>query len=210
MANKVYTYIQERIIKQLEEQLKEMSKDPSKVFSWVKPWGTLGMPFNDQTGKFYKGINTLLLYKGGAYLSYKQIQARGYSLKPKAEKFMVVFWKPIPRKPEEEASEENEIMEDSNRSKQYNFVLRYYTVYHESDIVDFQRKHHPQEISKVALTLDEKETRASNTLTSYCEGEGIRLNISQSDAAYYIPSLDSICCPALSQYKKNFRVFKYS
>lgn len=202
MKNKVYQYVQEHVIKNIESQLEEMKKDPSQKFSWVKPWGAAGMPFNDNLGRYYTGINTLLLYKGGPYLTEKQIKDRGWKLKPNAEQHMVVFWKPIPKKKGKadntEDDESTEMGEDKKNEK-FIYMLRYYIVYHGSDIEGFVQKHHIRE-NKKDETLDEAQDHAYNTLTSYCEGENISLKVTESNQAFYRPSDDLIQVPELSQY----------
>ena len=199
MSNKVYEIIQKQVIKNITKQLKEMEKDPNVKFSWVKPWGDksfgVDMPFNDNKGNYYRGINLLLLDKGGAYLTEKNIADRGYVLKQGAKWNMVVFWK-FPKKEDEDKDIEDIETEGKHRVP----ILRYYKVYHESYIEGFERKHHIEQDTVQDWTLDGKEKRLEDILTEYCLGQGIHLNIANSRNAYYSESLDKINIPELSQY----------
>lgn len=65
--SKVYEYVQDRIIRALEEAIENGGPAP-----WRKPWKG-GIPKNYITKIPYQGINLLLL-EGGSYLTFKQIQ----------------------------------------------------------------------------------------------------------------------------------------
>ena len=112
---------------------------------------------------------------------------------------MVVFWKVNKKKGKEDSEDDSEAMGEDEKDKDYSFVLRYYKVYHESEIEGFERKHHVKR-DEWQPTMDEKQEHASNVLTSYCDEEGIKLQITETNEACYMPSSDSIKCPELSQY----------
>lgn len=197
--SKVYEMIQKRIINSVMQQLEDMKKDPSLTFHWVKPWnGT--RPFNDVTGKYYTGINLLLLERSGAYLTWNQIQDRKLRVRKGAKAVPVVFWKITEKESDADMSEEDE----GNKIKKY-FVLRYYNVYHESDIVDFKRKHHVEDLS-VEHTPEEDQKLLYSVLKSYCSSEEIPFIEEESDRAYYIPSKDEVHIPSSRQFK-NYNEF---
>lgn len=199
MASKVYEIVLKQIVADLKAQIEEIKKDPTVRFSWIKPWGSSGMPFNDDRGRYYSGINLLILKKGGAYLTPKVIKERGLTLKQGARYDIVYFWAPtIPKKAEEE-DEDAEIADEVQVERKRRLVFKFYKVYHESQIENFERKHH--KLGDMPSTSD-VETRAVDSLQSYCEHENISLNVHESHDAFYLPTADSITVPDPRQFKR--------
>ena len=85
----VYEIVTQRITEQLERG----------TIPWKQPWlgGDAGLPRNLVSGKAYRGINTLLLGSLGHatpdFLTFKQAQALGGSVKKGSHGFPIVFWK---------------------------------------------------------------------------------------------------------------------
>lgn len=108
-----YEIVTESIIKQLE----------SGVAPWRKPWGT-ETPANLVSKKEYRGINIFLLasqgYGSRYWVTYRQAQALGGSVKKGQHGSKVVFWKIG------EYSKENE---QGETEKHTSILLRYYTVF---------------------------------------------------------------------------------
>ena len=109
-----YEIVTESIIKQLE----------SGVAPWCKPWRT-EPPANLVSKKEYRGINIFLLasqgYGSRYWVTYRQAQALGGSVKKGEHGSKVVFWKI-----DEYRKENKEIGETENRKS---ILLRYYTVF---------------------------------------------------------------------------------
>jgi len=109
-----YEVVTESIIKQLE----------SGVAPWRKPWRT-EMPANLASKKEYRGINVFLLaslgYGSQYWLTYRQAQALGGSVRKGEHGFKVVFWKI-----DEYRKENKETGETENRKS---ILLRYFTVF---------------------------------------------------------------------------------
>lgn len=177
-SSKVYDYVTEKIISQLE----------SGVIPWHKPWvGTTAI--NYVTRKPYRGINSLML-EPGEYLSFKQIKERGGSIKKGAKAHMVVFYK-IYKKMIEGAESEGE-----GELKKF-FLLRYYNVYQLKDVEGIESKlqtfeHNPiEEAEKIVL--------------EYVGGPKI-VNL-DLDSAYYSPSRDIINMPLKEQFKDSEKYY---
>jgi antirestriction protein ArdC len=87
MANQVYTYVTERIIKALDKG----------TIPWRKPWSGADGPMNFITKKPYRGINQVLLsiseFSSPYWLTAKQLFDKGGSLKPNQEYSIIVFFK---------------------------------------------------------------------------------------------------------------------
>lgn len=86
----VYEVITNRIIEQLEQG----------VAPWQKPWsarGDAGLPHNFATKKAYRGINVWMLtctgYPSPAFLTFKQAQDLGGTVRKGEKGYPVVFWK---------------------------------------------------------------------------------------------------------------------
>ncbi len=115
MSN-VYEIITDRITKQLE----------AGTVPWQKPW-IGGSAQNLVSKKEYRGINPFLLacagYASPYWVSYKQAQDLGGTVKKGEKGFPVVFWKWLDKKDPD--AQEGEI---SSRDKRVP-MLRYYTVF---------------------------------------------------------------------------------
>jgi antirestriction protein ArdC len=109
-----YEIVTEFIIKQLE----------SGVAPWRKPWGT-ETPANLASKKEYRGINIFLLasqgYGSRYWVTYRQAQALGGTVKNGQHGSKVVFWKISEHRSENQKSEETE-----NRKS---ILLRCYDVF---------------------------------------------------------------------------------
>jgi len=97
--NKVYQFITDRIIAQLEKG----------VVPWKQPW-IGGAPRNLVSKKAYRGINVLLLtmrgYGNPYWVTFKQAKDRGGSVKKGEKSTPVVFWKLLEKEDEEGNIEE--------------------------------------------------------------------------------------------------------
>jgi antirestriction protein ArdC len=115
----VYQIITDRIIEQLGRE----------TVPWRKPWTEAGHPQNLLTKKPYRGVNVLLLtslgYAQNYFLTLKQVNAAGGTVRKGEKGNIVVFWKKI------EKSKDSEGDDESSR-----FVLRYYYVFNVSQCED--------------------------------------------------------------------------
>jgi antirestriction protein ArdC len=109
-----YEIVTASIIKQLE----------SGVAPWRKPWRT-GTPANLVSKKEYRGINIFLLasqgYGSRYWVTYRQAQALGGTVRNGQHGSKVVFWKIG------ELRRENQETEETENHK--SILLRYYTVF---------------------------------------------------------------------------------
>lgn len=173
MENKVYDYVTEIIINQLE----------GGIIPWSKPWSG-SRAVNFVTRKPYRGINALIL-DGGEYLSFKQVQELGGCVKKGAKSHMVVFYK-ISAKLVEGAE-----IEEKGKFKRF-FLLRYYNVFRLRDVEGIESKldsfeHNPIE-------------KAENISNGYSKGPKV-IN-EDLNSAYYSPSKDIINMPKMKQFKE--------
>jgi len=83
----VYQIVTDKIIGMLE----------AGVVPWRKPWSSAGLPRNLVTKKPYRGINHFLLsaskYISPFWLTYKQANELGGSVRRGEQSTLIVFWK---------------------------------------------------------------------------------------------------------------------
>lgn len=176
MSKNVYEMVTERIIEQLE----------NGIIPWQRPWtGTKEGAYNRISGKPYSLLNQMLLLHTGEYASFKQWTEAGGHIRKGEKSEIVAFWKLQPIK--EELEDGTEII------KQIPF-LRYYNVFHISQVDGVEPKEKPE------LTEHEPITEAENIKEVYKNREHIEINEIISNRAFYSPTMDYIQVPCKEQY----------
>ena len=195
----IYAEVTDRIIKQLEQG----------VIPWHKPWKSVCTPFikapvdlrkvafNRITKTAYSCLNQMLLSRVGEYASFKQWTELGGKIRKGAKSEMVVFWKWIDIKVEEE---------DENGEKKIRIKkvphLRYYQVFHIEDVenvapLKLEEPKKPEPIPE-PKSFDPVE-EAEALITLYSEREQIKIGYG-GDRAYYSPAADRIQLPERFQF----------
>jgi antirestriction protein ArdC len=168
-----YEVVTESIIKQLE----------SGVAPWRKPWRT-EMPANLASKKEYRGINVFLLasqgYGSRFWLTYRQAQALGGSVRKGEHGSKVVFWKI-----DEYPKENKETGETENRKS---ILLRYYTVFNLEQCEGIKSPEPTRDIAP----LEQCET----IVNAMPNPPGFE----QDSRAFYRPSTDTVGVPAQSAF----------
>ncbi|HKM83814.1 MAG TPA: zincin-like metallopeptidase domain-containing protein [Candidatus Acidoferrum sp.] len=168
-----YEVVTESIIKQLE----------SGVAPWRRPWRT-EMPANLASKKGYRGINVFLLgslgYGSRYWLTYRQAQTLGGSVRKGEHGSKVVFWKI-----DEYRKEDKETGEVENRKS---ILLRYYTVFNLEQCEGIKSL----EPTRVIAPLEQCET----IVNSMPNPPGFE----QDSRAFYRPSTDTVGVPARSAF----------
>lgn len=193
----VYQIITQRIIEKLE----------SGMIPWKKPWHSHGTPKNYLTKKPYRGINLLLLgmscYPAPYFLTFKQAQKLGGSVKRGSISEIVVFWQmryyDEQSKSWKNASQESSIPQGSKIIP----MLRYYRVFNIHDIEGIDYTFPPRAELQNDLQLDDLEAgylpvRAipKLTLKSHCH------------KACYSPRMDTIFMPSITDFKTTSGYFE--
>lgn len=126
----VYTIVTNRIIEHLEKG----------VIPWRQTWTKAGLPKNLITDKPYRGINVWLLnslgYSQNYFLSFKQVQDLGGSVKKGEKSYEVIFWKWT----------ERENMETKETEKVP--LLRYYRVFNIDQCSDIPKEKLPSIVER--------------------------------------------------------------
>ncbi len=169
----VYEVITSRIIEKLE----------AGTVPWHKPWTGDGMPKNLITKKEYRGVNVFILsasgYESPYWVSYKQAQELGGSVRKGEKGTPVVFWKWLTAKKENDETDEK------------NFpMLRYYTVFHVSQCDGIDEKKIP------ALAKRYNEFERLEACEAITAAMPKRPEIHHKEQrAYYSPTFDYVNMP---------------
>lgn len=179
MSKNVYEMVTDRIIAELEKG----------VIPWEKPWqsGNPNGAFNRISKKPYSLLNQILLGKDGEWMTFKQVQDLGGHVKKGEKASFVVFWK-IQVKQEENDNGELE--------ERHIPLLRYYNVFHISQTEGIEP------LYKEDLKEVEPIEAAEKVLHDYISREGITLESSISNEAYYSPMRDLIHLPVIGQFQR--------
>ena len=169
----IYAVITDRMIKEME----------AGIIPWKKPWMAAGKAISHTTGKAYSLLNQMLLGRPGEWLTFKQVQEEGGSVRKGEKASMVVFWKWLDVEDEE-----------TGEVQQVPF-LRYYNVFHLDQCEGITAKHiqtNPNPASPDAA--------AEAIISDYIRREGVTLEHHEGDAAYYQPVPDRIVLPLMAQF----------
>lgn len=172
----IYQTITDRIINQLEKGL----------IPWEKTWsGVSGGAFNRISRKPYSLLNQMLLSHSGEYATFKQWQNLGGHIRKGAKAEMVVYWNII---------EKEEIDKDGEKVVVGIPILKYYNVFHISDVEGVEPLEKPfSDVQPVE--------NAEQLINDYVTREHINYKEVVSDKAYYSPITDSIVVPTKKQYQ---------
>lgn len=171
----IYQTITDRMISEME----------AGVIPWKKPWMAAGKAISHTTGKPYSLLNQMLLGRAGEWLTFKQVQQEGGSVRKGEKASMVVFWKWIDKEDEE-----------TGEIQQVPF-LRYYSVFHISQCEGITAKH-----TQTNPNPADADETAEAIITEYIQREGVTLEHREGDAAFYQPALDRIVLPLLNQFSE--------
>ena len=179
----VFQIVTDRIVAQLEQG----------VIPWHRPWiNILSGAYSKVTGKPYSLLNQMLLPSDGAYASYQGWKKLGGQVKQGSKGSIIVFWK-TPEKPDDEKAET-----DEEAAKKQRPVLRYYKVFHESQVDGIE----PSAPAPVLFETHPIEA-AEELFRGYVEREGIKVELELCNEAFYSPDRDLIHAPDIGQYAES-------
>lgn len=175
-AANVYQMVTDRIIEEMQKG----------IIPWEKPWtGVRAGAFNRVSKKPYSLLNQMLLKHTGEYATFKQWSELGGKIKKGAKSEIIVFWKIT------EIEEENE---DNEKVKKNIAILRYYNVFHISQVEGVKPLESPfPEVEPIEV--------GDRIINDYVEREHINFQEQASNDAYYNPLRDCVVVPMKEQYK---------
>lgn len=181
-----YEMVTDKIIAMLEQG----------IIPWEQPWGCSAMAWSGNSGKAYSFLNQLLLadpgkkYKSmqeltddirGEYVTFKQAQERGGSVKKGEHGKKVVFFKMMEKK-----NDDGEVVERWP-------MLKAYTVFRIDQCEGLEQKYNKDNDVELNVTAEE-------VAQGYIDREGITYEMG-GNSAYYRPSEDKVVTPKPEQFK---------
>lgn len=183
----VYKMVTDKILEAIEKG----------VCPWHCPWVNFsngGSNFvNYVSRKEYSLLNCMLLGRPGEYLSRKQIEKLGGTLKSDAEPKMVVFY----------SQYEYETTDDDGETQKHRIpLLRYYNVFHVEDVEGITPKGIAETKGYDHTEEEEDEifSAADAVIDDYRLFRKCKMSFGSSNA-YYRPLSDEISVPSKEQYK---------
>ena len=156
---------------------------------WQQPWAAAGPPMNMLSKRPYRGINLWLLlslqYENNLFLTWDQLKSIGGSVNQGEHGHVVVFWKNIPKKPEE--------LDKDQKPKRVP-MLRYYKVFNLAQCKDIPKELIPVQSTEVVEPLLECE----NIINTMPQQPEIR---HKEARAYYNMHEDFINMPKQKSFK---------
>lgn len=175
MSKSIYEMVTDRIIEQLEQG----------CIPWQRPWtGVQSDAYNIVSNRPYSLLNQMLLKHTGSYGTFKQWQELGGHIRKGEHSEIVVFWKIQPIE---------EIKEDGTKTIKQIPLLRYYNVFHISQVDGVEVKEKP-------IVYIEPIEEAERIKEEYKTREHIEIREIVSNKAFYSPSGDYIQVPCKEQY----------
>lgn len=129
-------------------------------------------------------LNQMLLKNGGEYATFKQWQSLGGKVRKGEKSEIVTFWKMI---------ETETVKADGTTEKKMIPMLRYYPVFHVSQIEGVEPLEKPFEDVEPIEAADK-------IIVDYVSREGLTFVETVTDEAYYSPSRDMVQVPCKEQY----------
>lgn len=177
MKKSVYEMITERIIEQLE----------NGVIPWQKTWnGTHSGAYNRISNKPYSLLNQMILKHNGEYATFKQWSDLGGKIRKGEKSEVVTFWK---------IQQIEEINEDGEKTIKQLPLLRYYNVFHISQVDGVE----PKEDLKISELEPIEE--AEKIKLDYMNREHLKIFEKVTNDALYSPIQDYIQVPCKEQYQ---------
>lgn len=196
-ATNIYNQITEAIVKQLE----------AGIVPWHKPWigGTHAGCISHTNGHPYSELNQMLLgWRAGEWLTYNQIQAEGGRVKKGEKSSLVVFWRWVQKVEKVAVCDNNGDQLDGAQGVRDEIVgtypiLKGYQVFHIDQTEGIKPKYENKPVEFEHTPVEQAE----QVIEQYVARESLKLNICNSDRAFYSPIGDYVQVPERAQYKES-------
>lgn len=205
--------ITDKLIKETVDNFITMLEQSKGQGKWIKPFfSTSGIHRNMFSKKMYEGFNVIRLefitqkrgFTSSLWATKKQILENKRRIKYEefSKPTAVIFWKWVPLKDENgkpipKKDENGNVILDKDGNPKFEEIPleRYYEVYNECQLEGYVEKQ-PEQIDENVLSKINtfKEEYLDRIGATYSEGHG---------RACYIPSLDVIELPSISQYNRD-------
>ena len=181
--SKIYEKITDQIIAEMEKG----------IIPWKKEWKAISGAYNAKNNKYYSFLNQMVLYRPGAYASFKQWQELNCKVKKGAKADYIIEWF---FKTYTFTETDPDTQEETER-KFNKWYPRMFPVFHESQVEGYEGR--TKEEIKPADPID----AAEKIIEAYKSFSGISKIITdkESDKAFYSPIRDYIQVPTKDQFE---------
>ena len=176
----IYRDVTERILQERERG----------IIPWKKPWIGISGAYNRMTKKRYSLTNQIILKHSGEYATFQQWINAGGKIKRGAKSEIIIFWK------FEEETVTNKEEEELEEKKVRRPILRYYHVFHISQVEGLD----PVICPNLSEEKVKKDENAEKLLQDYVMREGIMVEKEFSNQAFYSLECDKIHVPLIKQF----------
>ena len=178
----LYTEITNRLIAEME----------SGKIPWHKPWSDSGaLAVSHVTGKPYSLLNQILLNgKAGEWLTFRQAQQEGGTVRQGEKSRFVVFWKWL-----DKADSPVKVLSDGTEVREQIPYLKYIRVFHISQCDGIKPRYAVADRPPV-----EPCERAEQISDGYVKRSGVTLISHESGRAFYRPATDTVVVPHRQQF----------
>jgi antirestriction protein ArdC len=196
----------------LEQRFAEIAKKIESLFysgNWTMPFGAAKPHHNHLTGKRYNGINAMILsmiadeqgFASREWLTFKQLQSKGYLIKKGSKGSPVQFWSTLDKEKSKSRDTPKSIATKSDNTEGKEdkdiWFVRYYTVFNLSQCTDMDGNELVESTVTVLPDLEEQQN------ICYTIAERMDVTIqhrSESGQAYYSPSQNLISLPMPTEF----------
>lgn len=193
-TNDIYNEITNAIVKELE----------NGIVPWQKPWTnqTFMGCISHTSGRPYSLLNQWLLkHRSGEWLTFGQIQKEGGRVKAGEKASTVVFWTFVEKIEKHEVieftdGEEVVGTETRDHIKRYP-ILKGYKVFHIDQCEGIAPRYNNEPVKYEHAPIE----IAEQMVAEYVKREGVKLEIKNTDRAFYRPSMDYVEIPEREQFK---------
>lgn len=169
-------------------------------FSFADMWCKYGIPMNGSSKRPYRGFNSVYLgfvtnehrYRYPYFLTYKQAQQLGGTVKKGETGYPVIYWKKYPKGQSVKAGEDDE--HEGTEHVQVKMFPFHYTVFNLDQTEGVEVELPESKIRKAVNTIDSCE----KIVNSYENGPEIVSK--QKERAFYAPALDKVNMPDQEQF----------
>lgn len=165
---------------------------------WHKRWCTpLQEKINYKSRRKYSGVNLLILQDEGEYMTFKQCEEAGGTVKKGEHGHTIYQYFPIPKKEDKEEYERLKKAGENTDHIRMNWILKQANVFHLSQIdgINSKTKSNAHESAQAPVDM------ANFIISEFSSNTGISVDENRGDSCFLNESDNKICIPLRTQFK---------
>lgn len=203
----IYQEITDRIIQCLEEG----------TVPWLKPWNNpeynLALPKNAVSGRYYSGVNILLLWMASAENGYKQckwntadaVNKLGGRIRKGEKATIVANYTPVER--EKCDDDGNPILDDEGNPEIEHFaVLKRHPIFNIEQCENLPNIMY-ESVSELPTEIEAVQYALFTEIRQIAKWMDLNVEMKPSAKAYYLPNEDKVVMPNMKQFESESRFY---